>query len=260
MTLMCLNTLHSNTGRPNELNFPKVINNVFRFWLDQRHRAIFQRKQKKKKITFSTSFTMQITQSTLIDQLVGNVPKLLVQLLWSSVSVAGEKGDCWSFRALMVGIFSTPWKPLPVSHILTVMSSLVAQPCFSVRLCDSVCVCVFYNWLRLLHNPVDTGSPFTPPPSSRYGKIVSTKAILDKTTNKCKGAQGCFSSTVSFLTQRHSRKESRPQSTRNKKKNVWVGRQACSHAAAMQLSSGDPGRSGNRQSGCLTLPPSPVLF
>lgn len=43
------------------------------------------------------------------------------------------------------------------------MSSLVAQPCFSVRLCDSVCVCVFYNWLRLLHNPVDTGSPFTPP-------------------------------------------------------------------------------------------------
>lgn len=37
---------------------------------------------------------MQITQSTLIDQLVGNDPKLLVQLLWSSVSVAGEKGDC----------------------------------------------------------------------------------------------------------------------------------------------------------------------
>lgn len=47
MTLMCINTLHSNTGRPNKLNFPKVINNVFRFWLDQWHRAIFQRKQKK---------------------------------------------------------------------------------------------------------------------------------------------------------------------------------------------------------------------
>lgn len=27
-----------------------------------------------------------------------------------------------------------------------------------------------------------------------YGKIVSTKAILDKTTNKCKGVYGCFSS------------------------------------------------------------------
>lgn len=134
----------------------------------------------------------------------------------------------------MVGIFSTPWKPLPVSHILTVMSSLVAQPCFSVRLCDCVCVCVFYNWLRLLHNPVDTGSPFTPPPSSRYGKIVSTKAILDKTTNKCKGAQCCFSSTVSFLTQRHSRKESRPPSTRNKKKTC---ESAAKHAVTQQLCS-----------------------
>lgn len=30
--------------------------------------------------------------------------------------------------------------------------------------------------------------------SLRYGKIVSTKAILDKTTNKCKGVYGflCF--------------------------------------------------------------------
>lgn len=35
--------------------------------------------------------------------------------------------------------------------------------------------------------------PGTDPPSSppRYGKIVSTKAILDKTTNKCKGWGGC---------------------------------------------------------------------
>lgn len=56
-----------------------------------------------------------------------------------------------------------------------------------------VCECVFYNWLCLLHNPVDTSSPFTPPPPpSRYGKIVSTKAILDKTTNKCKGAKCCW--------------------------------------------------------------------
>lgn len=27
---------------------------------------------------------------------------------------------------------------------------------------------------------------------SRYGKIVSTKAILDKTTNKCKGEERCL--------------------------------------------------------------------
>lgn len=37
------------------------------------------------------------------------------------------------------GVFSTTWKPLPVSHVFTVMSWIVAQPLLSVK--------VFYNWL-----------------------------------------------------------------------------------------------------------------
>lgn len=98
------------------------------------------------------------------------------------------------------GVFRTTWKPLPVSHIFTVMSWIVAQP----SLC--VCVCVFYNWLCLVHNPANNASPFCS--SLRYGKIVSTKAILDKATNKCKGVWCCLFSALpfSFLSLFHTHK------------------------------------------------------
>lgn len=80
------------------------------------------------------------------------------------------------------GVFSTTWKPLPVSHVFTVMSWIVAQPLLSVK--------VFYNWLCLVRKPANNTSPFCS--SHRYGKIVSTKAILDKATNKCKGVSCSF--------------------------------------------------------------------
>lgn len=77
------------------------------------------------------------------------------------------------------------------SHSGDFQHTMETTSCFSyfngdvIDCCSTLPLCVFYNWLCLVHNPANNASPLCS--SSRYGKIVSTKAILDKATNKCKG-------------------------------------------------------------------------
>lgn len=138
--------------------------------------------------------------------------------------------------------------------------------CFSyfygdvIDCCSTLPLCVFYNWLRLVHNPVNNASPFCSSP--RYGKIVSTKAILDKTTNKCKGVWSCFSlsnNSLFYLSSNSSGLwwtallDSQMLTLSEKLVNI----QTSSHSAALQSSQM---KSGNRQPGCLNLPPSSCYF
>ena len=107
-------------------------------------------------------------------------PKYFCDCLYSLIycfSLA-EKGGLLSFALTWWG-FSAPHG----NHFLFLIFSRWCHRLLLNRLC------VFYNWLWLVYNPVNNASPFCSSP--RYGKIVSTKAILDKTTNKCKGVW-CF--------------------------------------------------------------------
>lgn len=145
--------------------------------------------------------------------------------------------------------------------------------------CSTLPLCVFFNRLCLVYNLANNASPFCF--SSRYGKIVSTKAIMDKTTNKCKGVWSCLflSNTVFFfsvfllsikkshelpcrifnaslcwktITSTHSHKTgSHPVCE------FYLNIKSFSSYAVV---SDAPGKSGNRQPGCLKLPPSSCYF
>lgn len=108
-------------------------------------------------------------------------------------SLVQGKGTIWNWRLLVCSTvgFSAPHG----NHFLFLM---FLQWCHGLLL-NLLSVKVFYNWLCLVHKPANNTSPFCS--SHRYGKIVSTKAILDKTTNKCKGVSCsffCLTSTALF--------------------------------------------------------------